>query len=473
MRLSPSLSTPQLTPQIRDVLCQLSENKRKVSADLKQRAKIILLSADGVPVKKICELVDLSRNNVANWRKKFIQYNDYLLEIPESEPKLLKEKIESILDDLPRSGTPSTFSVIQKAQIIKLACNSPSDYGYMDSQWNLKLLCRVAVEQKICDSISPSTMYRILDASALHPHKSQYWLHSKEKDEDGISYIIKVQHINSLYATAEMIRKLTSDGSECDYRIYSFDEMTGIQALMRIHPDKPSIPGMDAKIEFEYKRMGTVSWIGFYDVVTGRVADPYLKKTRTEEDFVEAISAIIASEPDKHYTFCGDNLNIHVSASLVEYVAHEIGYTGDLGVKNVRGILKNVESRVAFLTDPTHRIRFMFVPKHCSWLNQIEILFGIVNQKYLKRTSFESVEDLINGLIEFIKQYNDLYAHHFKWDVYDNTSGNTLLTRHNLPFILDMLRPPAMLGRTEQAEMRNLTHKPPMVQSEWCRKPNQ
>ena len=135
MRLSPSLSTPQLSPQIRNVLCELSENRRKVSAALKQRSKIILLSADGMPIAEICEQVGLSRNIVANWRKKFIQHNKYLLEISESGPKLLKEKIISILNDLPRSGTPPTFSIVQKAQIIKLACNRglPINFWYLHS----------------------------------------------------------------------------------------------------------------------------------------------------------------------------------------------------------------------------------------------------------------------------------------------------------------------------------------------------
>ena len=89
MRQALSLSTPRLTPSIRDELCQLCQNKRKVSADLKQRASIILLSADGVTIKEISKQVNLSRNNVAHWRKKFIEHNDVLLQIAESDGKLL------------------------------------------------------------------------------------------------------------------------------------------------------------------------------------------------------------------------------------------------------------------------------------------------------------------------------------------------------------------------------------------------
>ena len=105
--------------------------------------------------------------------------------------------------------------------------------------------------------------------------------------------------------------------------------MTGIQALEHKHPDKLPRPGKIASIEFEYIRHGTTSLIGFFDVVTGKVVDPYLNDTRTEIDFVAALDAIVNTDQDGTWTIIADNLNTHISASLVEYVAKKIGYTGD------------------------------------------------------------------------------------------------------------------------------------------------
>ncbi|MDD6618839.1 MAG: transposase [Clostridiales bacterium] len=192
------------------------------------------------------------------------------------------------------------------------------------------------------------------------------------------------------------------------------DEMTGIQALEHKYPDKPVIPGKAARMEFEYIRHGTTSLIGFFDVATGRMEMPYLNSTRTEEDFVKAMRALVETNPEASWTFVCDGLNTHKSESLVRFVAEECGINTELGEKGKRGILKNMESRAEFLHQEDHRIRIVYTPKHCSWMNQIEIWFGIINRRLLKRKSYQSINELKASILRFIEQYN-ITAKPFKW----------------------------------------------------------
>ncbi len=99
------------------------------------------------------------------------------------------------------------------------------------------------------------------------------------------------------------------------------DEMTGIQALERIAPDKPVRPEQIALHEFEYARHGTITLIGNFDVVTGEMISPTLGPSRTEDDFVTHIEQTVACDPGGGWVFLVDGLNIHQSAGLVEWVA--------------------------------------------------------------------------------------------------------------------------------------------------------
>lgn len=194
----------------------------------------------------------------------------------------------------------------------------------------------------------------------------------------------------------------------------SADEMTGIQALEHKYPDKPAMPGKTARMEFEYIRHGTTSLIGFFDVATGRMEAPYLNPTRTEEDFVKAVSTLVETDPEASWTFFCDGRNTHKSESLVRFVAEQCGLQEDLGCKGKSGILKSMKSRAEFLQQEGHRIRIVYTPKHCSWMNQIEIWFGIINRCLLKRKSYKSIEELEASILHFIEQYN-LTAKPFKW----------------------------------------------------------
>ena len=199
-------------------------------------------------------------------------------------------------------------------------------------------------------------------------------------------------------------------------RTVSTDEMTGVQALERKNPGLPMAPGKVERREFEYIRHGTLSFILSRDVVTGEVLAPKAGPTRTEDDFLAHVQAVIATDPTAtRWHLVMDNLNTHQSESLVRWVADESDLAIDLGEKGKSGILHTQPSRTAFLTDPTHRIVFHYTPKHSSWLNQIEIWLSILVRKLLKRGSFRSLDELKAKVLDFIQYYNRTMAKPFKW----------------------------------------------------------
>jgi transposase len=197
--------------------------------------------------------------------------------------------------------------------------------------------------------------------------------------------------------------------------VISTDEKTGMQALERLYETKPVRPDLVERVEFEYIRHGTLCLMANFDVVTGKVVSPSLGPTRTENDFVAHIDRTLNTDPGATWIFVADQLDTHVSAALVELVARRCGIQDPLGVKGKQGILQSKKSRRAFLEDPTHRIRFVYTPRHCSWLNQVEIWFSILARRLLKRSSFSSLDDLRERVLAFIDYFNTILAKPFRW----------------------------------------------------------
>ena len=320
---------------------------------------------------------------------------------------LRKERLcEEILSDSPRSGAPATYSAEQYTQIISLALMSPSEWNRPITNWTARELTDEVHLQKIAPGISHRQVHRFLNQADLKPHKSQYWLNPKIEDRS--EYEEQAKNICDLYLQAKSL-------IEKGIHLVSTDEKTGIQALGRIKETKPMRPGLTEKIEFEYTRHGTLCLIPSFEVATGKILTYRLGETRNEADFASHIEATINKAPEDQWIFISDQLNTHKSETLVKLVAELIDFKGDLGVKGKSGILENIQTREAFLSNPSHRIRFAYTPKHCSWLNQVEIWFGILVKKVIKRGNFSSKEDLRQKIAQFIEYFNRTMAKPYKW----------------------------------------------------------
>ena len=375
---------------------------------LRQRASIIVLAFDGLLNEEIAERVGLTHRQVGRWRRRWAGAWNRLIDIECCESRAaLRRAIEAVLGDEPRPGAPAKFTPEQVTQILAVACEPPEKSGRPITHWTAHELTEEVVKRAIVTSISPSQVRRYLREAALRPHKSRYWLNTTETDPSRFQEQVKA--VCETYRAAPRRERAEGTHTVC------VDEMTGLQALERIAPGKAMIAGKCQLIEFEYERHGTLCLIGNFVVTTGELIRPTLGPTRTEADFVRHIEQTVATDSAGSWVFVVDNLNIHGSEGLVKTVAEACGLPLDLGKKGKRGVLKSVASRQAFLSEASHRIRFVYLPKHSSWLNQIEVIFGVIMRKVIRRGSFTSVEDLRTKLLDFIAYFNRVFAKPFRW----------------------------------------------------------
>jgi len=240
----------------------------------------------------------------------------------------------------------------------------------------------------------------------VQPQRVEYWLNATP--DDSVAFTAQVAAVCAAYQQAPAV-------AQAGGHVISTDEKTGIQALERAAPTLPRQPGLVERPAYAYLRHGTQCWIAHFDGATGEGVAPTIGPSRTEEDFAAPSARTLATDPEAPWLFIVDQLNIHKSEALVRLVAEACGIKEDLGEKEKRGILQSMPTRAEFLSDVSHRIRFMYTPKHTSWLNQIELWFSILVRRLLKRGNFTSVEDLRERILAFIAYFNKTMAKPFKW----------------------------------------------------------
>jgi len=389
------------------------------------RAKIILLADEGKSNVFIAKKLGVDDGTVRLWRKRWSASEEKIMRIESDafaqngdiDKFCYKQFVLAIVEsiqDAPRPGAPTTFSAEQFAAIIAMSCQQPIECGREVSHWTQRELVDEAMKQDIVGSISVSTVGRLLRENTIKPHLSRYWEYN-ERDKDPETFDKKILEVSQLYkSSAELYKQ--------GINIVSIDEKTGIQALEPNGPIKPCKPGLVEKREFEYTRHGTQVLTANFEVATGKVISPTIEDTRKEDQFAAHIERTVNLRPDDEWIFICDQLNTHKSEALVKLIEKVCSVGVDLGVKGKYGILESMETRKEFLEDSSHRVRFVYLPKHTSWMNQVEMWFSILSKRLLKRGVFKTTGELKEKIERFITYFNETLAKPFKW----NYSGKPL-----------------------------------------------
>jgi transposase len=365
---------------------------------LRQRAAIIILAVDGLLNDEIAERVGLTHRPVGRWRRRWANAWNPLLDRECCKSRaVLRRAIEAVLTDEPRPGAPAKFTPAQVTPILAVACEPPEKSGRPITHWTAQERTDEVVRRGMVASISPSQVSRSLREAGLQPHTSRSGLHTTETDPARFEAQVKTVCDTDLAAP----ERERTPGTHT----VSVDEMTGVQALERIAPSTSMIAGTCRLIEFESTRHGTLCLIANLVVTTGELLRPTIGPTRTETDFASPIEQTVATDAEGSWVFVVDNLNIPCTESLVKLVAAACEVQTDLGQKGVRGVLKSVASRHAFVSESSPRIRFVYLPKHSSWRNQIEVVFGVIMRKVIRRgvtTAFYPLTDSAGSYLSML-----------------------------------------------------------------------
>lgn len=344
----------QLTEQEIEVL-QAILRCQTAEVRLHRRARMVLLAAAGESIASIARKLGTNRQRVGEWLGRFDD-----------------QRLEG-LEDLPRSGRPDVLTPLERHQVVAVACCSPSEFGVNRAVWTHRALRAAVLSAGLVRSIGTSTVGGILEQAEIKPHRIKMWCHSEDP-----AFQAKMRSIVDLYVSPP-----------AGEPVLCIDEKTGMQALSRSHDLKPATTGRDGRFEFEYKRNGTRCLFGCFDIGSGRVLGRCTTH-RKRPDFFAFMDLVASAYEQRRVHVVLDNLNTHRDTSRGDFVTSWNKRHGN-------------------------RFVFHYTPTHGSWLNQIELWFGIVSRRVLRYGSFSSPDDLVEAIGAFMTDWNSVEAHPFRW----------------------------------------------------------
>ena len=277
--------------------------RHTTAQQLALRARIVLAAAAGANNSQIARQEGVNLDTVRLWRARWLG----LQAVP-----LTDLTVEERLADAPRPGNRCVSLMNRSARLSRSPVKPPPRADGRSASGPAANLPTRSNAAASSTRFRPATRHAC-SKGALQPHRWRYWL--TPSGDAGL----RRQGPGYLHASTGR-RRLAEQGE----RIVSTDELTGVQALERKHPTLPMLPGKVERREFEYIRHGTCSFILSRDVVTGQIVAPAPGPTRTEADFLAHVQAVVATDPAaQRWHFVVDNLDIHRSASLVQWVADE------------------------------------------------------------------------------------------------------------------------------------------------------
>ncbi len=341
------------------------------------RAKIVLAAAQGHTNAAIAAEIGMHIDTVRKWRRRFC-----------------RQRTDG-LADRPRSGRPAEFTPAQVAEVKALACTAPADSGVPLARWSTAELATEAVRQGLAETISPSTVGRWLAADAIKPWQHRSWIFPRDPD-----FAAKAARVLDLYQRRWEGVELGED----DY-VISADEKSQLQALRRRHHGLPAAPGRTRRVEFEYRREGTLAYFAAYDVHQAHVLGTIAPKTGIEP-FNQLVEQVMTTEP-------------YASANRVFWVVDN-------------GSSHNGWRSVERMEQAWPTATLVHLPVHASWLNQVEIYFSILQRKAIAPSDFHDLDELAARILAFQDRYNAV-ATPFGWKYTRNDLNNflTRLRRHD------------------------------------------